>query len=291
MEKKRNGRDIQIGAIFIMLSALSFATMGVFVRLSGDLPTLQKVFFRNIVALLVSVSVVVKSKEGLKPKKGGGVTLLIRCIAGTIGMWIHFFAIDRLGIADANMLQKMSPFFIMLLGIFILKEKVKKPEYGIVLLALVGAAFVVKPTAGLASLPALLGLIGGFFTALAYVLVRRLGMMGERKEIIVFYFSLFSTVVTLPSLLFSFHPMTFAQVGLLLVAGSFAAVAQFSMTYAYSKAPAKDISVFDYVQIIFAAVYGQFIFHEMPDLYSLIGYGVIIGAAVVRWRLGKKETT
>lgn len=289
MKENVRRKDLQIGAVFIMISALSFATMGVFVRLSGELPTLQKVFFRNIVALAVSVTVVIKSGKGILPKKEGLSTLLVRCIAGTIGMWIHFTAIDTLGIADANMLQKMSPFFIMILGIFILKEKVGKFEYLIVIAALVGAGFVVKPTTGLASLPALLGLMGGFFTALAYVLVRKLGLMGERKEIIVFYFSFFSTLVTIPTLLFSYHPMSLKQVAFLLTAGSFAAIAQFSMTYAYSKAPAKDISVFDYVQIIFAAVYGELIFHEIPDIYSLIGYVTIIGAAVMRWRLGKKE--
>lgn len=289
MKDERVKRDVRTGALFLMLSALSFATMGVFIRLSGDLPTLQKAFFRNLIALVAASIVLIKTRPKFGIKKESRLPLFLRCFAGTIGMWLNFWTIDRLGIADASMLQKMSPFFIILLGIFILKEKAGVAEYLLIFFAIIGVSFVIKPTAGLASLPALIGLIGGLFTALAYIYVRKLGTMGIKKEVIVFSFSLFSTLISLPYILFFYQAMSMRQLIYLIAAGCFAAIAQFSMTYAYSKAPAKDISIFDYVQIIFAAIYGSLIFSEAPDSYSLIGYAIIIGAAFVKWRLGKAE--
>ena len=64
------------------------------------------------------------------------------------------------------------------------------------------------------------------------------------------------------------------------MAGLAAAGGQFAVTYAYTFAPAKEISVFDYSQVIFAAVLGFLLFQQIPDLYSLIGYGIIILIAV-----------
>lgn len=281
--RKEKARNLRAGAIFIMLSALSFATMGVFIRLSGNLPTLQKAFFRNIIALFVAATVLIKRRLPFVLKKEVRFPLLIRCMAGTIGMWLNFWTIDRLGIADASMLQKMSPFFIVILGSLILKEGAGRREYLLVFFAIIGVSFVVKPGAGLASLPAVVGLIGGFFTALAYVFVRKLGTLGEAKENIVFSFSLFSTLINLPYILFFYKAMSLRQLTYLILAGLFAAIAQFSMTYAYSKAAAKDVSIFDYVQIIFSAIYGSLIFSELPDRYSLIGYAIIIGAAFLKW--------
>ena len=100
---------------------------------------------------------------------------------------------------------------------------------------------------------------------------------------IVFFFSAFSTLVTLPYIIFDFHPMELWQWAALIMAGVAAMGGQLNITAAYTYAPAKEISVFDYSQIIFAAVLGFFFFGQLPDMYSVLGYVLIIGAAVGRW--------
>lgn len=100
---------------------------------------------------------------------------------------------------------------------------------------------------------------------------------------IVFFFSTFSTLFVLPFVIADFKPMTGTQFLILLAAGASAAGGQLSVTAAYSRAPAKEISVFDYSQILFAALLGFLFLGELPDVYSVIGYVVIIGAAV--WRM------
>ncbi|MEA4853081.1 MAG: DMT family transporter [Christensenella sp.] len=273
----------KLGIIYILMAAFFFALMSFFVRLSGDVPTMQKAFFRNLVAVGAATVMLARSKEGFKIQKGCVPDLLLRAAFGTLGLLCNFWAIDRLNIADANMLNKLAPFFAILMSVFLLKEKPNKMEWICVFVAFAGAAFVVKPTAGLASLPALIGALGGFGAGTAYTFVRKLGKRGERGPVIVMFFSLFSCLATLPFILFDYAPMEGWQLGCLLLAGAAATGGQLSVTAAYTKAPAKEISVFDFSQVLFAAMLGFFFFGEMPDAYSVIGYCVIIGIAVVQW--------
>ena len=71
----------------------------------------------------------------------------------------------------------------------------------------------------------------------------------------------------------------------MILAGVAAAGGQICITTAYTKAPAKEISVYDYSQIIFAAVLGFVVLNQMPDFYSIIGYVIILTAAIMKWKL------
>ena len=83
---------------------------------------------------------------------------------------------------------------------------------------------------------------------MAYTFVRKLGARGENSLRIVFYFSLFSTLLTLPFFLVSPVQLTGHQLLMLLLCGCSACVGQFGITQAYLLAPAKEISVYDYSQ-------------------------------------------
>lgn len=270
------------GILCILTSAFCFATMNMFVRLSGDLPSIEKSFFRNFVAMIISFLMIIRNKDGFRWEKGNSTLMFVRAFAGTIGILGNFYAVDHLMLSDATMLNKMSPFFAIIFSIFLMKEKVSLSQALIVLGAFIGALFVVKPTFSNVNLfVAGIGFIGGVGAGLAYTCVRKLGTRGEKGSRIVFYFSLFSCLVTLPYMLFDFHPMTFNQLILLLLAGASAAGGQFAITAAYTYAPAKEISVYDYSQVIFAAIYGFIMFNQIPDAYSFLGYLIIIAMAIV----------
>lgn len=281
----KNTNDKRKGILFILLAAFFFSAMSVFVRLAGDVPTMQKAFFRNIVAAVVAVIILLRSGKEISLPKKSLPSLLMRSIFGTIGILANFWAVDNLGIADANMLNKLSPFFAILMSIFILGEKPNRIEWISVVLAFIGAAFVAKPSSGIISLPALIGILGGFTAGTAYTYVRRAGLQGVRGPIVVAFFSIFSTLVLLPNLLMNFAPMSAGQFIFLILAGCSAAGGQLSITAAYQHAPARDISVFDYSQVVYAAVFGLLLFGEIPDVWSIIGYVIIIGTAFSKWYL------
>lgn len=268
------------GIMYIVLAAAGFALMSTFVRLAGDLPSVQKSFFRNLVALVFAGSVVYKDKIRFSGKKENMGILLVRATCGTIGILCNFYAVDHLLLSDATMLNKMSPFFAIIFSLIFLKESVNLVQVLSVIGAFVGCLLIIKPSGNVSNLPAIIGLIGGMGAGAAYTAVRALGQRGEKGPFIVFFFSAFSCVVVLPYLIFNYQPMTFMQVVYLLLAGLSASVGQFAVTAAYCYAPAKEISVFDYSQVIFSAVLGFFLFGQVPDGYSFLGYILIIGMAV-----------
>ena len=150
-----------------------------------------------------------------------------------------------------------------------------------VVTAFIGTLFVIKPTpSNLACFPALIGLMGGLTAGMAYTYVRALGTRGVKGPFIVFFFSAFSCVCTLPYLIFNYHPMTLEQFIILLLAGLAAAGGQFTITAAYTFAPAREISVYDYSQIIFSAILGFFVFGQVSDALSWLGYIIITSTAV-----------
>ncbi len=269
---------------FVILNSLGFSLMTFFVRLSGNVPTMQKVFFRNIVALVCATIALARSPQKFHIQKSTFKYVAGRCVCGGIGMILNFWAIDHLVLADANILNKMSPFFAMIMSIFILGEIPTAFEWFCIAIAFVGVLFIVKPTSGLASLPALVGLLSGFGAGTAYSFLRKATGKGERGTVIVFCFSVFSALVTLPYMIFAYHPMTFRQWGLLTLAGFCAMVGQFAITAAYSLAPAKVISVFDYSQVMFASIWGILFLGEVPDHLSIIGYVIVIATAFVKWK-------
>ncbi len=278
------------GITFILLAALGFSLMTFFVRLSGDLPTMQKAFFRNIVALIVAYSVILRSKEPIHVGRGNRLDLFLRCAFGTAGLIANFYAIDHLGIADANMLNKLSPFFAIILSIFILKEIPSRFDILTTLIAFVGALFIIRPTGSFTAVfPALVGLFGGFGAGTAYTFVRKVTKKGVKTPVIVFAFSLFSCIVTLPYLILSYTPMRPIQWLYLILAGVSASLGQFAITTAYKYAPAKEISVFDYTQVVFAALLGIVFLGQIPELLSLVGYVIIIGVAIIRWYKNLKD--
>lgn len=278
------------GIIYIIISAFFFALMGLFVKLSGDLPIIQKSFFRNAVAMLFALVVITKNHSWELPKGKNVKYLLIRSIAGTLGILCNFYAVSQINLADASMLNKLSPFFAVVFSIFILKEKANWKQFFAVALAFIGAMFVMKPSFSFDALPAFLGFLGGLGAGLAYTYVRKLSQNGFKGPLIVFYFSLFSCVVTLPWLIFDYHPMSAIQWLYLILAGLSASGGQFFITAAYSKAPAKEISVYDYSQIIFTTVLSLIVFGDLPDVLSFVGYGIIIAAAVFNaWNSLKKN--
>lgn len=270
------------GILCILTSAFCFATMNMFVRLAGDLPSIEKSFFRNFVAMLIAFIMIVRAKDGFKWEKGNLPLMLIRAIAGTVGILGNFYAIDHLMLSDATMLNKMSPFFVIIFSIFMMKEKVSLQQALIVLGAFIGSMFVMKPSfSNVNMFAAGIGFLGGLGAGLAYTCVRKLGTRGEKGSRIVFFFSAFSCLVTVPYMIFDFHPMSLTQLIYLLLAGAAAAGGQFAVTAAYTFAPAKEISVYDYSQIIFAAIYGFIMFDQIPDYLSLIGYTIIILMAIL----------
>lgn len=278
--------------LFICLSAFFFNLMNIFVRLAGDVPSIQKSFFRNLVAVFVAVLMIIKSGEGFHPAKKNLPVLILRSFFGTVGILCNFYAVDHLTLANASILNKMAPFMVLIFSFFILKEKLKPMHLLIILTAFAGCFFVVKPSPeNLDMAGSLAGLMGGVSAGLAYTFVRKASLGGEKGATIVLFFSLFSCLSVLPYIIANYHPMSLHQLIMLLLAGAAATGGQFSVTAAYSNAPSKQISVYDYTQVLWAALLGFFLFGDIPDIFSIAGYVLIVGAAIIMFLYNQRANS
>lgn len=278
------------GILLIITSAFFFALMNMMVRLSGDLPSIEKSFFRNFVAMFFALFTLKKNQVPLSIPKGQLKPLLMRSICGTLGILCNFYAVDHLMLADASILNKLSPFFAIIFSFLLLKEKIHPVAAACVFTAFLGSLFVIKPGIGaVTTFPAFIGMIGGLGAGIAYTYVRILGKNGVKGPFIVFFFSTFSCLVTLPYLIFHFEPMSLAQFGALLLAGLFATGGQFTITAAYTYAPAREISIYDYSQIIFSTILGYVFLGQVPDHLSFIGYAIIIAASIAMFLFNQRH--
>lgn len=281
----------QKAILYIISAAFFFSLMNTFVRLAGDIPSIQKSFFRNLIAFIFAFVIMRKENVCIKPRKDALGGLMVRSVCGTVGILCNFYAVDHLVIADASMLNKLSPFFAIIFSLLFLKEKVSLMQWMLVIGAFAGSLLIIKPSFSNADMfPAIIGFIGGMGAGAAYTAVRRLSGMGVKGTYVVFFFSGFSCLVTLPSLIFDYHAMTLIQLLYLILAGCSAAAAQFSITSAYFNAPAKEISVYDYSQVIFSAIIGMIVFGQMPDIFSIAGYIIICAMAVIMFVYNKKAS-
>ena len=271
--------DRKKGIFFLILAALGFAIMSMFVKLVGtDIPVAQKVLFRNGVSMFVSFGMVIYHKSHFYGRAENQKLLLIRSAFGTIGMLLFFYSISELSIGDANMLNKLSTFFLIIFSAIFLSEKVKRYQVIAIVIAFVGSLFIIKPTFDVQIVPYITSILAAAFAGAAYTVLRALGQK-EKYYTVVLYFSTFSCLVLLPYVIFNFVPMTLEQTIYLLLTGIFATVGQFGTTLAYKYAPAREISIFNYAYVIFAAIISIIVFNDTPDLLSWIGYIVIFGAA------------
>ncbi len=278
------------GILCILGAAFSFAVMNTFVRLAGNVPSMQKAFFRNAVAAVFAFAIMKKNHMPFSPpEKRHWLLLLARAVFGTVGLLCNFYAVDHLNLSDASMLNKMSPFFAILISYFLLNEKLNLVQGISVIAAFAGSLLIIKPNpSNMALIPALLGLLGGFGAGVAYSFVRLMSKKGIHSSLIVFVFSVFSCLVCLPYFIVVHAPMTGTQLLFLLLAGVFGCTGQFAITSAYRFAPAKEISVYDYTQVIFSALLGWALFSQLPDRYSVLGYVIICGTGVWMFLYQKK---
>lgn len=276
------------GIIALIVASLGFALMSIFVKLAGDgISFQQKVVFRNSISMIISFVMVVKSSEPTGLKKKNIPLLILRSTLGTVGMLLFFFSIDRLEVtADAQALNKLSSFFLIAFSFLFLKERVKKSQIIAIVIAFMGALLIIKPSFNQEMFPYVTSILAAMCAGGAYTILRALGNHVKFYAMVLF-FSSFSVIALLPWVIATYEPMTNIQIFYMVLVGITATLGQFGTTLAYKYAPAKDISIFNFSNLIFVSLIAIPVLGEVPDYISIIGYFVIFGASFYMFKYNK----
>ena len=263
----------------MLLSALSFSIMQVFVKMSStEVGTFEQVFFRNLVSMIIAGITVYREKLDLIPEiKKGGLTLWGRSFFGFLGIVLFFYATGHARQADVVMLNRASPVFVTLFAGPILKEKISKVQVCAIGLCLVGAYISMQPSFDSNPLPLFSALGAAMVAGLAYTLLSYTKRFTS-APVIIFHFSLFSTVCAGLLMIPGFVVPSLKVMGMLLMVGLFAAGGQYLLTYAYQQAPASEVSIYQYSGVVFTALLSYLIFGETLTLTSIVGAIVILAA-------------
>ncbi|MDP3897417.1 MAG: DMT family transporter [Mesorhizobium sp.] len=283
------------GILLKVSSVAVFVSMQTFIKAAGQLPPGQIVFFRSFFAMLPIIVMLAYRRElasAFRTERPGAH--VFRGLIGVSSMILGFFALTRLPLPEAIMLNYAQPLLVVLISAAVLGETVRIFRWSAVFVGLVGVLIISWPKLtlfttgeGFGSAEAVgvvAALVAAAISAVALLQVRSL-VATERSSTVVMWFSMTASVVGLCTLPFGWAPMTTAQVILLIGAGIAGGVAQILMTEAYRHASVATVAPFEYTSILIGMVVGYWVFSDLPTTHTLVGGAIVVGSGLfIIWR-------
>ncbi len=268
--------------------ALSFSAMAALAKVAGTrVPLFEIVLARSVVVAAIAGPLLLRARTpllGHEPR-----WLLLRGVLGFGALTCFYFAVIHLPLADATVIHFMNPVFTALGAALLLGEHVGVLEGLLVLGSMGGVVMVARPSflfgasASLDPFAVGVGLLGAVLAAGAYVTVRRL--KSEAPMLIVFWFAMVSIVLALPLVWRDPVMPTLPMLLVLLGVGLTTHIGQILITWGFRLERAGRASAIGYLQIVFAAGWGWFLFRDVPDAWTWAGAALIVGCTVLLSRV------
>lgn len=263
----------------MLLATFFFALMNTSVKLLSHLPAIEIAFLRSLVSLNLAFGFV---KFNHIPLPGNNrKALLLRGVFGSSSLVLYFITLQHMPLAAAVTLQYLSPIFTAIMGIFMVKEDVKPWQWAFFGIAFVGVVMVQGFDSRIEPVYLAVGFGSSLFAGLSYNMIRQLKQT-EHPLVITFYFPLVSLPITfLLSLGITWVMPRGNDWITLIFIGFTAQVAQYFMTRSYQSDELSKVVSLKYVGIIYALVFGYFVFGETFSLEAHIGMVVVLAGVIL----------
>jgi len=285
-------RNVSLAITLKIAQTLAFSLMYAAIKLAGDVPIGQVVFFRGffaLVPLLIWTFFTVGPLAAIRTERPS--YHIVRSVVGVSSMFANFTALKLLALATVTAFGFLQPIFAVMLAALFLRERVGRYRWGAVAVGFAGVLLMIEPHGGLTSLLGLnlsrgvgYALLFSFLSAVVVVWIRQMSTT-ERSEAIVFYFMAACATVGAVVMIWDHVPLNYGQVFWLVVCGLVGGLGQLLMTYSYRYAEPSLLASFDYISMVWATLLGYFVFAEVPDAMVFAGAGVVIAAGLfIAWR-------
>ena len=274
--------NYQLSIFFMLIASFCFALVPIIIKSLKDIPLMEVVFFRNFVSMLIIPLILFWRKI---PIYGNNKNLLLlRGLFGYLGIVGMYYAYTKMPIVDAVAIHRLSPFFVMILSVFFLKENITSKHVYIIFLAFFGALIVIKPGFRVDILPAIIALAASLCVSMSHVILRQLRLT-DTFLVIINYFAYISGFLSIFFLILrgNFIFPKYYDLAKLLLIGIISIGAQVGVTLAYNYAPASKISVYLYTQILFATILEYLFLGVFSDFLTLIGASIIVLAGIINF--------
>ncbi len=283
-------------AISLKVASIAvFVGMQAFIKLAGLVPAGQIVFFRSffaMVPILILLAWTGEIRTAFQTQRPG--RHIVRGVVGVSSMALGFFALTRLPLPEAIVLNYAQPLLVVVISALVLGETVRIFRWTAVAVGFVGVLIITWPkltlfgsAEGMGSDEALgvvAALAAAAISAVAILQVRSL-VATDRSSTIVIWFSLTSSVAGLLSMPFGWAPLSGWQVFVLVMAGICGGIAQIMMTEAYRYASVATVAPFEYSSILFGLVVGYLLFADVPTVHTLVGGAIVVASGLfIIWR-------
>jgi drug/metabolite transporter (DMT)-like permease len=271
------------GAQCMVLSAFFFSLMSLSVKIAGArIPTLELMFARGLLVTVVVGLDLLRRRVSLRA--GDPAVLLARGLVGFVALGCFYFAVVHLPLAEATVIHFTNPLFTAFIAAAFLGERLHAREMALALFGLVGVVVMVRPAgllgaAPLPLVPVATGLAAAMLAAVAYALVRHL--RGHDAMVIVFYFAGVTSLLAMPLMLPTFVWPRGAEWPMLLAVGVTTLFGQIFLTLGLQRERAGRATIFGYVQIVFASLWGALCFGDVPMATTVVGATVIVISTVL----------
>ncbi len=273
------------GALMALLAFALFAVHDVIVKhLGATYSTFQIVFFTALLSFpALTIVLISDEKPGtLRPRHPWWIAL--RSLAGAVSGLCAFYAFATLPLSEVYAYIFAAPLLITVLAIPVLGETVRLRRGLAVMVGLVGVIIVLQPGATALSPGHIAALTAAVASALASVIVRKVGAE-ERKVLMILYPMLTNLAVTAVVLPFVYIPVPLTHLALLAADSLLVLVAMWLLVMAYSRTAAAVVAPMQYSQIIWATIFGILLFAEYPEWHIYLGTGVIMASGLyILWR-------
>ena len=267
------------GVRFMLLATFFFALMNASVKFLAHLPAIEIALLRSLVSLIIAYGIVRYFRIPLPGNNSRA--LLLRGFFGSSSLVLYFITLQHMPLASAVTLQYLSPIFTAIMGIFIVREPVKPWQWVFFGLSFLGVLMVQGFDNRIEPLYLALGVSSAFFAGLAYNMIRQLKLT-EHPLVITFYFPLVSLPVTLLLInTITWVPPQGTDWFVLIFIGLTAQIAQYFMTRSYQSDELSKVVSLKYVGIIYALLFGYFLFGETFSLAAHIGMVIVLTGVIL----------
>lgn len=286
-----DNNGVMLGIVLAILAGFLFVSSDTVVKLARqDLPVAMVVWGRFMAHFLLMLFLFPGRKINKLFKVNNFKLVIFRGILLLLCTCLFFTAIGYIGLAEANSIMFISPFFVVALSIPLLKEKVGIRRWSAVIIGFIGIVIILRP--GFQEIHWAYFLIIGvaFFFALFTILTRTLSFT-ETAISMWFYTALVGMVGSSTIVWYYWQTPTLSQSLMLLFIGAIGGGSHYIVIKAYHRASASMLAPFQYFQIIWATIYGLLVFDVAPDGWTWLGTVIIIASGLYVWsreqQLGK----
>lgn len=267
------------GVAFSLLAYLLFATSDMLVKLLlGRYSTFQ-VLVSQATFGMIPVMFLLRQQGLHWPKGKSGAWLWLRAILGAVGGIFGFFAFARLPMADVYALAFCAPLIVTVLAAPLLGEKVGIRRYGAAIVGFIGVLVMVRPGFQTLELGHLAAFLTAFSGATTLMIVRSLRQITNAATM-AFAVMVGLFVVNLPVLPFVWVTPNWQDLGIMVASGLVMGSAQFAMLRALSSASAAAIAPMQYTMMVWAVVYGYFVFGNAVSPFVILGSTIVVASSV-----------